>query len=146
MGDVTQRKQVSAVGDNVSTLVPVTTRVPPAMADGSLHGKSDNLTMTGTGFTATPKNTAVPAISGTAQVGQVVTASTGTWEDNLSPITAYAYQWKNAGVNLVGNGATTNAYTLQATDEGDNITCTVTATNAKGATAATSAAVVPIAA
>lgn len=88
-----------------------------------------------------PENTAVPTVSGTQTSGNVVTASTGTWRN--AGTATFAYQWKNAGVDLVGNGATTNAYTLQATDVGDAINCIVTCTNQYGSETATTAGFTP---
>jgi len=90
---------------------------------------------------AAPVNTIKPAISGVAETGEVLTAYPGKWTGART----FTYQWKNAGVNLVGNGATTKNYTLQSTDEGDAITVTVTATNGQGSANATSAAVTPVA-
>lgn len=83
---------------------------------------------------AAPVNTVLPAITGTAQDGQTLTVSNGTWSN--SP-TAYARQWKRAGTNIAG--ATGTTYTCVTADVGLVITCTVTATNATGSASATSA-------
>lgn len=77
-----------------------------------------------------------PAITGTAQVGETLTCSTGTWQGTQS--ITYAYQWKANGVAIVG--ATSSTYLLTASEEGDTITCTVTATNSAGSNTSTSAA------
>ena len=75
----------------------------------------------------------VPSNTGDFYVGQVLTCSTGTW---LNSPTGYAYQWQRNGANI--SGATTNTYTLATNatpslaDEGKDITCIVTATNAGG--------------
>lgn len=64
-----------------------------------------------------------PTISGTPQVGQTLTASTGTW----SPAGAsYAYQWKLAG-NIV-SGATAPTWTVGPDAVGKTVTVDVTAT------------------
>lgn len=81
---------------------------------------------------AAPINTVLPAISGTPTVGQLQTASTGTWSN--SP-TSFAYQWKIDGVNV---GTNANTYTTVAAG---SLTVVVTATNASGSTPATSSAV-----
>ena len=91
---------------------------------------------------AVPANTAAPAITGTAQVGQTLTSSTGTWSN--SP-TGYAYQWLRGGVAIAG--ATAASYVQVSADLAASITVRVTASNAAGAgTPASSAAVGPVAA
>jgi hypothetical protein len=88
---------------------------------------------------AAPVNTALPTISGTTQVGQILTAGNGTWTN--SP-TTFAYQWLrcNGGGNACSNVAngTQKTYTLVAADAGRTIRVRVTATNADGSTAAES--------
>lgn len=81
-----------------------------------------------------PVNTAAPAITGTAQVGQTLTASQGSWSNSPS---SYAYQWTRAGSPI--SGATASTYSPIAADVGSTLTVTVTATNAGGSAAATSA-------
>jgi hypothetical protein len=86
-----------------------------------------------------PVNTAPPTISGTARVGQTLTASTGTW--NGAP-TSFAYQWlrcNEAGASCVAiAGATNQTYAVQAADNAMRLRVRVTATNASGSTAADS--------
>lgn len=82
-----------------------------------------------------PANTVLPAITGTARVGQVLTSTTGTWTGTPAP--TYARQWKRNGANIAG--ATGATYTLVTADAGTVITVTVTATNSVGNAAATSA-------
>ncbi len=81
-----------------------------------------------------PWNTVIPSITGTAQDGQTLTASTGTW---VNTPTSYAYQWSRSGTPI--GGATGSTYVLVLADVGETITVTVTATNAGGSGAATSA-------
>jgi hypothetical protein len=87
-----------------------------------------------------PVNTAVPVISGTAQQGRTLTASTGTW--NGSP-SSFGYQWEDcdsSGDNCVPIGqATGSTYLLGSGDVGSTIRVVVTATNGTGSTPATSA-------
>jgi hypothetical protein len=64
-----------------------------------------------------------PTISGTERVGQVLTASAGTW----GPVTpTLTYQWKRDGSVIAG--AQSRTYELAAADVGANITVDVTAT------------------
>ena len=86
---------------------------------------------------AAPANTAPPVISGTAQQGQTLTASKGTWTNSPS---SYGYQWQDCTSRSCTNisGATSSTYTLQASDVGDTIDVVVTATNAGGSSSASS--------
>ncbi len=84
--------------------------------------------------TSTPANTGAPALSGTAAVGQTLTCSQGTWTGNPTP--TFAYQWKRDDANIAG--ATASTYTVVAGDAGHALTCTVTATNARGSASASS--------
>lgn len=88
------------------------------------------------GVPVAPSNTVLPAITGTAQVGQALTSSTGTW--TARPAATYARQWKANGANI--SGATGATYTPVGGDVGKTITVTVTATNNHGSASATSAA------
>jgi hypothetical protein len=89
---------------------------------------------------ASPTNTSLPAISGTAQQGQELSLSNGTWAG--SP-TSFARQWLRCdatGANCSSiAGATGNKYVPAAADAGHTLRATVTASNAAGGTAATSA-------
>lgn len=86
--------------------------------------------------TQTPANTALPAITGTAQVGATLTVSNGTWTGTPTP--TYTRQWKADGANI--SGATAATYVLTEAELGKVITCTVTGTNSAGNASATSAA------
>ena len=87
-----------------------------------------------------PVNTALPTISGTAAVGQMLTADNGTWQN--SP-TAYQYRWLRCDRNGNGcgpiAGATQKTYTLVAADADNTMRVRVTAVNADGAADARSA-------
>jgi hypothetical protein len=69
-----------------------------------------------------PINLTAPVISGTF----VLSVTNGTYEDDGFAIT-FTYQWKRGGVDIVG--ATDSEYILVEADDGQNITCVVTATN-----------------
>jgi phosphatidylinositol-3-phosphatase len=89
-----------------------------------------------------PTNTAPPVVSGTAQVGQTLSATTGSWS-GTQPL-AYAYQWRRcdsagAGCGDIA-GATTATYTVVSADVGSTIRVVVTASNAFGSAPATSGA------
>lgn len=88
---------------------------------------------------AAPVNTVLPAITGTVTVGQTLTLSNGTW-DNVP--TSYAYAWLRDGVVIAGETAST--YLLAVADIEAAIVGRVTATNADGSTAASSAATVDV--
>lgn len=90
-------------------------------------------------FRSPPINTAAPAISGTAALGQTLTCSPGSWDNSPT----FAFQWNREGTAIAG--ATAATYTVVADDLARALTCTVTASNGDGSAAATSAAVTPTA-
>ncbi|WEO77971.1 carboxypeptidase regulatory-like domain-containing protein [Cryobacterium sp. SO2] len=69
-------------------------------------------------FTTTP----APTISGDTTVGQILTATSGSW----APVPGtLGYQWLRNGTAI--SGATASSYTLAAADAGTALTVTVTA-------------------
>ncbi len=97
---------------------------------------------------AAPTNNAPPTISGTTTVGQVLSASPGSW-NGTTPIT-FAYSWKQCDANgaackdVAHNDRST--YTLVSANAGNTMRVHVTATNADGAGALSSAQTAVIAA
>jgi subtilisin family serine protease len=88
-----------------------------------------------------PANTALPTISGTAQTGQTLSSSTGSWTE--SP-TSYAYQWQRCdttGAKCAAiEAATTSTYAISQADVGSTLRVAVTASNSSGASAPASSA------
>lgn len=88
-----------------------------------------------------PVNTVAPAITGTATVGETLTATTGTWTNSPA---SYAYVWKRAGTVIPME--TTNTCMVPPNAATETITVEVTATNGSGSsTAAASSATAAIA-
>ena len=119
-------------------------RVDAAAALAAMGGGSTG----GGGTTGTaPANTAPPVISGTAESGKTLSASTGTWSGS-TPI-GYAFQWRHcdsAGASCANvTGATSSSYALSSSDVGFTIRVVVTASNAYGSSTATSDATAPVA-
>lgn len=83
---------------------------------------------------AAPVNSIAPVISGAVYLGQTLSSTTGVWMGN--PVPTFAYQWRRGGVSI--GGATSSTYLATLADEGQSITCNVTATNASGSATATS--------
>ncbi len=113
----------SAAGSASTTTVP-TAAVTPA----------------GTPPAARPGNLAPPAILGTAQAGQVLTADVGTWTGAPQK---FAYRWRrcdSAGGSCVAiPHATQSHHMLTPDDIGATLSLVVTATGAGGSTSATTA-------
>lgn len=93
-----------------------------------------------------PENTSLPAILGTARSGQLLVATTGVWGN--SP-TSYTYQWRICDAGGAGcvdiAGANAGSYLLTSATVGRTLRIVVTATNAGGSVAATSAATAVVA-
>ena len=87
-----------------------------------------------------PSNSSAPVVSGTAQAGQTLSASTGTWA-GTQPI-SYAYQWRrctSGGAPCVSIAGATNAsYQLDSLDVGATLRVVVTASNSGGSSTAIS--------
>jgi sugar lactone lactonase YvrE/plastocyanin len=87
-----------------------------------------------------PSNTALPSVSGTAQDGQSLSASTGSWEG--APTISYLYQWEScngSGEDCSDiSGATGSTYVLHHGAVGMTLRVVVTATNSLGSTKSTS--------
>ena len=87
-----------------------------------------------------PVNSAVPAISGSAQAGQILTTSDGTWSG--SPLPTFTYEWQRC--NSSGSGCATlsgehsSTYAVVAADIGSTVRSLVTATNRVGTATAQS--------
>lgn len=95
-----------------------------------------------------PKVVKSPVLTGTKQVGQVLTSSTGTWE---GAVDFYRYRWQrctgNSCTPITGSPDADDGdgtYTLTADDDGRGIMVTVTATNAAGSGRANSPKTVPV--
>jgi hypothetical protein len=121
-------------------------RVTATNADGSVSAQSaQTAAVAPATSSAAPKNTSPPTISGTAKVGQELTAAPGTWSGNPT----FAYQWQRCNVDAVvcSNvvGATGTAYGVRLADLGFRLRVVVTAKNAKGSGTAASAPTVVVA-
>lgn len=70
-----------------------------------------------------PTNTSLPVVTGTPEVGAVLTLTNGTWT-NPNP-TGYTYRWLRNGAAITG--ATGSTYTLTAADANQKVRGVVTA-------------------
>jgi len=97
------------------------------------------VTMADAGPTVVPENTEPPAVVGTAQDGELLTAKDGEWTGE-DP-TAFSYQWQScdaAGANCASiSGATAKIYRVATADVGKRIRVQVIAKNSTGSNTAT---------
>jgi hypothetical protein len=93
---------------------------------------------------AAPANVDLPVISGTAQVGETLTVSDGTWTGFPAPSFSYAWFTSPDGTpgSWVSTGVTTADYTLQPADEAQFFFVQVTADNGVGSPVIAEAAAV----
>lgn len=96
------------------------------------------VTPAGTSPGVQPTNLKAPLVAGTAQAGQILTSSVGTWTG--SP-TKFTYRWRRcnaSGASCVAIPHATNAKrTLTPDDIGSTLSLVVTATGAGGSASAT---------
>ena len=83
---------------------------------------------------AAPTNSVLPAVSGIAQEGAILTAWEGVWTGSPT----FTYSWEADGTPI--SGATGKTYTPVTGNIGDPITVVVTGTNAAGSASAESVA------
>lgn len=74
-----------------------------------------------------PVNTEAPRLTGTAEVGQTLTCSHGVWSGN---VTSYSYAWSSDGQPIAGQSGET--YTVPSAEQGQTLTCQVTASDQGG--------------
>jgi hypothetical protein len=124
---------------NTGTYGPGTHTIGVTATDGAGNAVTQTISVT---VATPPSNTVVPTISGSAEDGQTLTASSGTWS-GTTPM-SYTYQWEDCdtnGTNCMNiSGATTASYTIADSDVGSTIRVQVTASNAAGTAQALSAA------
>ena len=111
-----------------------------ATAYSEREGNGDELGSLEVSFTVTdgspqpPPNspaTGLPAISGTAQVGETLTVDTNDIHDpDGTGDAVFTYQWLSEGTEIVG--ATDDSYTLTDADEGNRIRVRVSFTDDEG--------------
>jgi hypothetical protein len=83
-----------------------------------------------------PSEKTPPTISGRAEAGQTLTATTGTWT-GTQPI-SFTFKWQTCNSSVsscAANGATGNTYTIPAGDVGKRLRVRVIAKNSAGETA-----------
>ncbi|MXG89301.1 family 78 glycoside hydrolase catalytic domain [Nocardioides flavescens] len=125
------------VGSGSWTFGPGAAPVAPPTTDPGTGTDTGTGTGTGAGDVAAPVATAAPTVSGTPLVGEVLSATTGTWTSGST--TGYAYQWLADGQPLPG--ATGASLTLPAAAAGTQVSVRVTATAAGRSATSDSSAV-----
>lgn len=86
-----------------------------------------------------PANTSRPIISGVTEVGGALTCGNGSWIGTPAP--TFTRVWTRNGTAIAGQTATT--YVVTTDDVGQQVGCTVTATNSEGSTIASATPVTP---
>jgi hypothetical protein len=118
-----------------------TLRVAVTASNADGHATASSKTTAVVSSAKAPVNTGSPSISGTAEVGQELSASNGTWTGGVQ---SYSYQWErcdSAGASCAAVvDATGRTYGVRTNDVGNTLRVVVTAKSASGSTNATSAA------
>jgi GH25 family lysozyme M1 (1,4-beta-N-acetylmuramidase) len=128
------RANAADVGHSLKVAVNATASSGAATASSA---PSVAVSPAGTPPTARPAAITLPAVAGTAQVGQTLTSSVGTWSG--SP-TKFTYRWQRCNASGAACAtiakATASHYTLTPDDLGSTLVVVVTATGTGGATSA----------
>lgn len=93
---------------------------------------------------AAPDNTVAPVASGTLDVGDTVSVTTGTWTGNPAPVLTYQWQVSDGDEWEDIEGETEPTLELIADFVGEDVRCVVTGTNVLGADSATSNPLGPV--
>ena len=137
IGGATGSSYTLVSGDVGHTIRSVVTA---SNAGGSASASSAATAVVAASTPPAPSNTAVPVVSGTAQQGDTLSTTNGSWSN--SP-TSYAYAWQDCNSSGAScsniSGATSSTYTLASNDVGDTVRSVVTASNAGGSGSASSA-------
>lgn len=137
-GATSSSYQLTAADVGTWLFVDVTATYP---ASGSLSAVGSPVKGPVTAVTSTPPNTAPgpvsgPTVTGTPLPGDTLTCNPGTWTGTPT----FSYQWV-LGTNPI-TGATAKTYTVTILDEGQTITCDVSASNAAGTSSGESPGVI----
>lgn len=127
------------VGQRVLVVVTATT---PAGSKGASSGATPAVLAAPTGV---PLATARPAVTGTIQVGSVLTADDGTWT-GVSPI-RFDYRWRRCtplGGACEAVGRTSQTYRISAKDIGHTLRVLVRAGDRAGTSVALSDPTIPV--
>ena len=134
----TYRPASADVGHSLKVVVTATTTGGSATA---VTPPTSAVSPAGTPPIARPTNLVPPQVLGTAQVGQMLTSSVGTWTGSPKKFT---YRWRRCQANGTGcvaiPRATQGHYTVTPDDIGSTLSLVVTATGAGGAGSATAPA------
>ena len=114
--------------------------------DGTVSGTANSTTkVTATSINDAPVNSVLPVVSGTAAVGKVFSATSGTWSDvDPGSSLTYSYRWQRADSNTGLNaadiaGANTSNHTLIPADYLKYLRVVVTANDGQGSSTQTAA-------
>ena len=97
------------------------------------NGSADDVSIATTLIQSLPPvNTTLPVISGTADAGDTLTTTNGTWTSS-SPL-SFTYRWRRCSNGTCANiaGAVGSTYTLTPSDVGSTVDVVVSATNTGG--------------
>ncbi|WP_169542165.1 C1 family peptidase [Solirubrobacter soli] len=145
-------KRCDASGDNCSVIsgaIAATYKVVPADVDATIRAvvtaTNPDAAVSATSAPsakvkpAPPAASPIPVLTGTAKVGQTVTATTGTWTGTSETVKTTFWRCATTCTEIVTG--TDRTYVLQADDAGKKIKASVTGVGAGGSTTVYAAAI-----